>query len=323
MSRPDGASAIVDTLRAMAKSMAASAKMSADMLEGVADDVEAGGPISRLVNDHPEVEEPLFFVRVLAGVRFLVLTGRAPALAAHLEQLTGRMGEPDYDRRTWELFADTVLTHPDEIRSAVDRPVQQHQPRRAAKLLTGLTYLSAPRIRLLEIGACAGLNLLFDQYRWFGDKWEWGATSSGVRLLAAGPRPGSIEIVERAGCDRCPRDPADPTDATILRSFLPTEAEVEQWELDEALELAAGAQVRIDKADAVDWLADQLDRRTEGRSVYTVVWHSLFWSYLSAQQQADIERLCAGAARSMPLAKISYEPFTWSTAPRLQMNVYS
>ncbi|MDX3238310.1 DUF2332 domain-containing protein [Streptomyces sp. ME03-5709C] len=306
----------------MAAGMMKHAPISGDLLTMLADDLQHRGPIGRLIADHPDAAVPLFGVRAMAGVRLLLLTGRAPDLAAHLESFMSHLDDPVYAKHTRELFRQALLDHPNEIMAAMDRPVQQHMPSRAGILLRGLGMLAAPKIRLLEIGACAGLNLVLDRYRWFGQGWEWGDATSPVRLATAGPRPGDFSIVDRAGCDLAPRDPSDPDDAMILRSFLPQEREIEQMELDDAMRLAARSGVRVDKADAVEWLRDELSRPVE-HGVCTVLWHSLFWWYLSPADQSEIEDVLDDAARRMRLARICYEPRAWAGTPRLQTVVYS
>ncbi len=313
----------VATLRGMARALVSSAPISAGMLQHVANDLESDGPIGKLIGDHPDAGKPLACFRAVAGVRYLMLTGRAPEFEAHLKGIETHVDDPLFDARTWELFRGTLLGNPAEILSAMDRPVQQHQPDRAAVLLDGLRLLGAPKIRLLELGACAGLNLLVDRYRWFGPDWQWGDQDSPVRLAAKGARPPEIEIIERAGCDQAPRDPANSDDVNILRSFVPYERVIEQMDLDDAIALAARSMVRVDKADAGDWLIDELRRPVADRSVYTVVWHSLFWEYLKSDEQIMIEETLIRAAGRMRLARIAYEPYSWLTAPRLQVTLYS
>ncbi len=307
----------------MSGGMATYAPVSSGILSRLVDEVEEGGPVAQALAEHPDAGAPLFCMRALSGVRWLVLSGLAPDLEAHLRNLTSGIGDPTYVEQTWLLFRDAMLKNPGEIRAALDRPIQQHQPGRAAALLSGLGMLGAPRVRLLELGACAGLNLLVDRYRWFGPDWEWGDADSPVRLATDGRNPGDIRIVERAGCDLVPRDPADPADSLIVRSFLPPERDIEQLELDDALTLASRFGVQVDKADAVEWLEAKLSAVEEDRSIYTVVWHSLFWSYLDPQQQTQIERLLSRAACKRKVARVSFEPHEWETAPRLQITVYS
>ncbi|WP_167449959.1 DUF2332 domain-containing protein [Streptomyces hyaluromycini] len=312
----------ITELRAMAAGSAGYAPVSAGLLERLADDIEQGGPVWALIGDHPQIDQPLFGIRAAAAVRWLMLSGLAPELADHLEQLTTGIGDPQYTERTWQLSAQALLDHPWHTRAALDLPVQQHEPGRARVLLSGLGMLGAPKVRLLEIGACAGLNLLLDRYRWYGPGWEWGAPDSPVRLAAYGRPPGDFTIVERAGCDLAPRDPANPADVLILHSFLPPEREVERLELDDAIALAARSDVRVDKANAVDWLAAELARPTDGE-VRTVVWHSLMLGYLSPHQQDRLEGVLCEAATRMPLARVAFEPHSWTLPPRLQVTVYS
>src|SRR5690349_10500089 len=94
----------VDRLRVLAAGMADAAPMSAYVLVRLVDELEDESPISTIVGDHPEAGAPLFCVRVLAGVRYLVLTGKAPVLETHLRGLLSRSRDSMWMERTWELF---------------------------------------------------------------------------------------------------------------------------------------------------------------------------------------------------------------------------
>ena len=309
-------------LRVLAANLQSAAPMSADMLRRVVGEIERGGPLTAFLVDHPEANTPLFGVRLLAGMKWLVLTGRAATLVEHLRVLLARGDDPVYRDQTWALWRQTALGNPVEIRAALDRPVQQHHPQRARQLLRGLGMLAAPRVRLFELGACAGLNLILDRYRWIAPGWEWGDPGSPVRLATSGPWPGHLDIVERAGCDLLPRDVNDPGDMTVLRSFLPYESDVMQMEFDDAVALAGRSGVVVEKADSVDWLADKLRPRPD-TDAYTVVWHSLFWGFLDPAAQESITRLLDGAARRMRLATVRFEPEVLPGTPRLHVELYS
>ncbi|MFI6779848.1 DUF2332 domain-containing protein [Micromonospora sp. NPDC050276] len=314
----------IEQLRTLAAGMRSYAPISAQIVARITDDIESGGDVARAISGHPDWGTPLFATRALAGVHWLILAGLAPDMEQHFRHHESRRDDPAWCDELWNHFRAVVLGHPREIRAALDRPVQQHQPGRAATLLNGLSMLAAPKVQLLELGACAGLNLLVDRYWWFGDGWQWGDENSPVRLATRGRRPGQFEIVDRAGCDLAPRDAGNAEDAMVLRSCLPIERDINRMELDDALALAAtDPGLTVDKADAVEWLAQQMRERPRSRHVYTVVWHSLFWGFLSPQQQHDIERIMDSAARNRRLAHISYEPvWAWS-ASRLRLTVYS
>jgi hypothetical protein len=253
----------------------------------------------------------------------MVLAGNAPELASQLSApaTLARSDAAGDQARIWASARSTILSHTEQFWASLDRPVQQHQPDRAAHLLRGLSMLRAPRVRLLELGACAGLNLILDRYRWTGRGWTWGDPNSPVHLTGTGPAPGDIAIVDRAGCDLDPRDPARPDDALILRSFLAPEYGGARRELDDAIALAARSGIGVEQASAVDWLRVHLAKPVE-RGVCTVIWHSLFWLYLEAEEQAEIESLLTRAAQSRPVARISYEPLYWVSPVRLQVTVY-
>ncbi|MDI5969391.1 DUF2332 family protein [Streptomyces sp. SL13] len=296
--------------------------VSGDVMRRFVEELEQGGPLSQVLDGHPDRESPLFYLRALAGVHWLLIKGMVPSLATHLVALDVASDDRRNAERTWALWRAALLEHPSHIRGALDRPVQQHQPGRAGALLTGLGMLPAPgRIRLLEIGACAGLNLLFDKYRWFGRGWQWGDRDSPVRIATSGGHPGAPVVVQRAGCDLAPRDPSNPDDADILRSFIPYERHMDLMELDDALALAAASDLRIDQAEAHDWLASELG--TVGPFDCTVVWHSMFWCHLEPAHQRAVEQLLSDAGRRTRIVRIGLEPFEWSMPSRLQVISYS
>ncbi|MEU7477899.1 DUF2332 domain-containing protein [Lentzea sp. NPDC042327] len=313
------------TLRTFATRLRGSAPVSARILSELASELDRGGPVADLLCSHSAVHSPLFGIQALAGVRLLMLSGRAPELSerfagAHAAAMAGASDSASL--LAWLAARRAIVENPGEILAALDRTVQQHQPKTAGFLLRGLTMIGAPKVRLLELGACAGLNLILDRYRWFGLDWEWGDRDSPVRLAAAGPRPPELRIVARAGCDLQPRDPADPRHAMILHSFIPPEHDALRWDLDDAIELAAQVGVRVARSPAGRWLRENLVAPDESDTC-TVIWHSSFWPYLTEDERLEIETTLTAAAGSMPLARVAYEAADFRSTPRLTVTIYS
>lgn len=178
------------------------------------------------------------------------------------------------------------------------------------------------RIRLLELGACAGLNLVPDLYHWQGNGWVWGDPEAQVRLTSDGRGPGPVEFLERAGCDLLPLDPGDPDHVAISRSFLPFEDEAADRALTAALKTVADSGLRVAKSDAGAWLEEKLSQDT-APTARTVVWHSLFWHYLTAEEQNSIEETLDRAVVRTRLVRVGLEPSRWARPARLQITVYS
>jgi hypothetical protein len=128
-------------------------------------DVEAGGPVSAVLAGHEhDAEDSALALRLMGAVHRVVLEGRAPELARHYPSAGGAAGIA----AAWEAFRATVDRERDALRELVERPVQTNEVARCAALLGGfLAVADATRLplRLLELGASAGLHLRFDRYR--------------------------------------------------------------------------------------------------------------------------------------------------------------
>jgi len=294
-------------LRDWSAGMALTAPRSAALLRGLADAANGDSSLSALLGQG-RLDGPLAGVRLLAGVHDLVLTGQAPQLET-LMYATDPDAAPAQADVLWQTTRQTIFDHPHEMRAALDWPAQQHLPGRAAFLLSGLAMLGQPWVRVLELGACAGLTLQPDQYWWQGPGWTWGASDSPVRLRVDCPAPPEgLTIVERRGCDIAPVDPRDPDMVRRLHTFVPPELDSVHQDLDAALGIAAGRPRVVDKKNAREWLEQRLLEQSV-LGVHTVVWHCHVWDQLDQGERDGIRDALLAAARRYPISRISYEPY--------------
>jgi hypothetical protein len=278
-------------------------------MRGMAADWEAGGP-TRIACQGYETASPgaMIQLRLLAGVFRLVLTGEAPELVRFYPCLGGT--EPA--SRAWPVMRDVIATHVDEIRAALAVAPQTNEVGRSTALLAGLFDLVAAsgihRIRLLELGASAGLNLLLDQFAYRGDSWEYGPRDSKVQLTNAivGPvRVMPFEIVSRSGCDLNPVDATTADGRLLLTSFVwPFDLDRHR-RLEAAFAIAASHPVRVDKSSASEWLPKALT--VAEPQTLTVVWHSMTQMYWSADELGAVETILASSGPSS-----ASERWVWS-----------
>lgn len=288
----------------------------AHLLRCAARDIEGGGPtwaVLRHRKSAPVGADEVLPLRLMAGVHRLVLEGRAAELSRHYPSAGGSATED-----AWPSFVRAVSEHAWELRDAIERGVQTNEPGRSAALLGGFLLAGRAtegRLRLLELGASAGLNLRWDLYRYEAGEASWGDPQSPVRLrdlyiAGAPPLHLSAQVLERAGCDLNPLDPASEEDRLTLRSLIWPDQADRLAVLEAALEVARRAPVRVDREDAADWLAAQIDR--QATDVTTVVFHSFFEQYLDEATRKRLRELLTEAGgRATADAPFSYLRMEW------------
>jgi hypothetical protein len=280
-----------------------------DILRIVADDVAHDGPIARLLE--PVALAPFgdaVLLRFLGALHLLVLDGQAPALARHFPSAGGTPG-----RGLEEAVVATTLAHAATIEVRLRQGVQTNEVGRSAALLGGLlevARLGLP-LRLLEVGASAGLNLLFDRYRYLAaDGTSFGPPGSPLVFdspwFAAAPDLSvPLAVAERRGCDVAPIDVATHEGRQRLRSFVWGDQLDRLARLDGALAVARLDPPVIDPVPAPTWLGRQLAVVAPGRT--TVVVHSIMFQYLSeAGRREMLDAIDAAGRAATPDA-----PFAW------------
>ena len=267
------------------------------LLGKAASDVEVEGPVWAVLE--PYADEPgsaAVALRFMAAVHRLVLDGTLHELARHYPS-TG--GEGD-GHTIWPLFRQALIDHHDEVRTLIARPCQTNEVARCAALFGGfleVAHRTGKPLRILEIGASAGLNLRWDLYRYESADGAWGDPESpvtfGHHFDVPPPMDRAATVAERKGCDLSPVDPTSEDGALTLRSSVWADQLGRLSLLDGAIEVARTAPIELEKADAVSFLERELARSTP--DVATVIFHSIVMQYVAPEDRDRIAQLIAEA----------------------------
>lgn len=289
---------------------AGSADVAADLLEYAAGETRKDGPITRVVADWPrDPVESYLGVRFLAAIHRLVLTGRALELSSHFPSAGGRPKWPYLGVALTELAEE----HAALLREWIEPVPQTNEVGRAAALSLGFHRVArdfALPLRILELGASAGLNLRWDAYRCEAGAHCWGPDRASVVIEASweGPPPvlcEKVEVVARAGCEVAPFVLIEDPERRRLESYVWPDHVERLMRLRRAIASALDDPVRVEKQRAEEWLPEQLAEAADG--VVTVVYHSSFWAYLQPSERAAIEASLESHAESAHEAR----PLAW------------
>jgi hypothetical protein len=207
--------------------------------------------------------------RLLAAAHRWVLRDEEPLLAMYYPSVGGTQ-RPDRD--LWQHFRDAVVRRAKELPNEMAGDNQHNEPGRAVPLSCGFLELSQrypmPH-RLLEVGASAGLLLIWDQY-----VYDWRR----YRSMFENPDDAPLDvptphIAERLGCDLNPIDPCTEEGSLRLRSFVWADLADNHELLDLALGAAHKSPPIVVREDGITWLERHLHTLT--RHQLTVVYQSL------------------------------------------------
>ena len=249
--------------------------------------------VAAIARDHkPRWEVPL---RLFAGVHYLALSGR--------------IDDP------WASLRDVLTDHREWLaRWVAEQPVQTNEVQRSWGLLPAFLTVSGARpLDLVELGSSAGLNLIWDRYRYrYGDYSSWGPDGAPLELegeARGGPPPElfrrSAAVRERIGLDRSPVDVTRREDTLVLEAFVWADHEERLERLRRALEIARQDPPPLLEGDYLEVLPEILGRSDQ--DVLTVVYHSASTGYLRREDRRRLAETIEDAGRRVPLAWISYE----------------
>lgn len=317
---PDPRAHVAAQLEEQAEACAAmGSPLYASLLGRAAGDVRAGGPCWEVLRGHllPGRGDALA-LRFMAAVHRLALAGAAPTLAALYAEARAPEVCVQRNAAAWPAFVETVAAHREALAHDVVVPCQTNEVGRAAGLMFGFLELAATTgrpLRLLEIGASAGLNLRFDRFRFGGGGAGWGDPGSPVDLTglwAEAPAhvDATLAISSRLGCDPNPIDPATPDGRRALLASVWADQGPRFRRLEGALALAAQVPATVVRASADAFVAERLAAPAPG--VTTVVYHSVVQEYFDADTalrfRATLEAAGARATAEAPLGWLRLEP---------------
>jgi hypothetical protein len=295
-----------------------------ELMRASADDIECGGELARLFEDIPAPPGSVPQLRLMAALHYLVLSGQAPELAAFYPSAGGDRPPSD----VWPVVLATIGEHFDHVKERLRRTVQTNEPGRSAVLFSGLLWLAARHnrpIRLLEVGASAGLNLLADRYSYVVGGLELGDPASPLRFVDPWSPPPPVDLAAaaaglridaRAGCDVAPLDPRRPDDQLTLLSYIWPDELHRIERMRAALSVAARDPVPVAARRGSEWLPEAL--ATGQDSELVVVWHSVMRQYVPPDEWAAIEGALDGRTG---VVRLSMEPALDKTA-RMQLTVH-
>jgi hypothetical protein len=298
----------------------------AELLARAADDLEAGGVFAELVEGfegHPVLL--VLPLRVMGAVHRLVLAGDAPALAAHYPSTGGRF-EPE---SAWRALLDVVRTHAPAIRARLGSNVQTNEVRRCTALLGGFLRVARETglpLRVREIGSSAGLNLLFDRWRYELGPHRWGDPGAPLVLRAEweGAAPeldAPLRVASRAGCDVDPVDATDAEDRLRLESFVWPDQPERRARLRAALAAAQVEPPRVERARAGEWVPRELAARPVGEATVLVQSH-VFWYLPEAEREAILREVRAAGERASADRSIAWLRLEGTTPQEAELRLW-
>ena len=288
------------------------------VLDAVVADLRAGGVTAELLTGRGD--DPFgsaLALRFLGAVHRIVLEGRAPELAAFYPSVGGvSEGDPG------PAFLRTVEHHRDEVSRRIDDGVQTNEVGRSAVLVGGYAEVARRTglpLRVLEVGASAGLNLRWDHFAYDTGRvrgrrpGQPGALRAGVGGRARRTCPATFEVVERAGCDRNPLDATTAEGRLTLMSYVWPDQLERFARLDAAIEVAR--RVPADRrAGRRGRAGSPPSWRTRHPGVATVVVHSIVLQYLSHAARAAVPRRRRVGGRPEPASERRSPGCGWSPA---------
>jgi hypothetical protein len=287
---------------------------------GVADDPEV---LAIAAQAKPGQPVPNLF---LGAVHFLLLKGVQHPLATCYPSLSPA---PAASADPYPSFHAFCLEHQGEIRDLIaTRIVQTNEVRRCGCLLPAFAKVAEQAagrpLAVVEIGASAGLNLLWDRYGYdYGIGSHYGNPRSPVQIVCGLrnhrrlPLPAVWPVVAtRVGLDLNPIDVRDHDAALWLRALVWPDEEGRAELLQQAVQVARHDPPTLLAGNALDLLPEVLT--TIPRDQALCVFHTHTINQFPPEARAHLSALLAEHARGRDLYRVSIE-WLGHTYPSLEL----
>jgi hypothetical protein len=288
------------------------------LMSGLADRLAPGDPVSDRVlgwPGDPSSRAESAPLRLAGGLHALILTAQAPDLAAAYAGGDDPTG----------IALQTIRAHPAFLLDWRTSPPQTNEVRRSAPLIAAAHWLTArfglPLI-LSELGASAGLNLLWDHYALTVRGQSFGPPDAALTLTPdwTGPLPPHAlpTILDRRGTDLNPLDPV--TDRLRLLAYLWPDQPDRIARTRAALDHAQGLRPPVDQGDAADWLETRL--ATPNPGALHLIFHTVAWQYFPPATQSRALAAMETARANTPVARLALEADDRSPGAALTLTLW-
>jgi hypothetical protein len=208
---------------------------------------------------------------------------------------------------SWEELGAALDRQADFLaRWTAEQDVQTNEVQRAWALLPGFLSIADGRpFDLLELGSSAGLNLLWDRYRYLYSTGAWGESALELSGDDRVPPPAVlldrwVEVARRRGIDLSPVDATSERGARILQSFVWADQSDRLERLRRAIDVVREDPPELMRGDYVDSLPDLLADRIEGTQL--VVFQTASTMYLRDDGLRRLRGALHEAALSEPIS---------------------
>ncbi len=265
-------------------------------------------------------------LRLAGGIHALVRAGHLPNLTAYYAP----QGSP-LDARFDAAIAEGLSSAQDPLMPWLDRTPQTNEVARSGALYPGLMQIAAEfalPLKLFEVGASGGLNLLADHYAYDLGGRTAGTPGSPVSISPdwTGPAPQGPDpkITCRRGCDLAPVDLRKDEDRARMMAYIWPDQPQRLARAAGALQVFDRNPVQLDQGDALAWVHHQISEPVQGAAC--VLMHSIAFQYFPPETQqgiaAHMRAVGARATPEAPLAWLAFEQQPGDKGPGLTLTTW-